>query len=161
MSKANVLYYFKSKQDIYTAVLERTIEVWLTPLESLDPDGEPIAELWRYVEHKLTLSKQAPSASRLFANEILQGASAVEPFLNNQLKRLVTNKCRVIQQWIDAGKLAPVDPLNLLFLIWASTQHYADFRPQIDALSDADEQQLYAQAHRTLKLIITNGLRPA
>lgn len=160
MSKANVLYYFNTKQDIYAAVLSRTLAIWLDPLEELDADGEPIEELWKYAQQKLQLSRKAPHASRLFANEILHGAPVIKPFLEKQLKTLVDSKCQIIQSWIDAGKLAPVTPLHLIFLIWSSTQHYADFAPQIDALNEDAEDELYEQAEQTLKLMLTRGLAP-
>ncbi len=160
MSKANVLYYFHTKDDIYAAVLSRTLHVWLEPLEQLEPDGDPIEQIWQYTRQKLQLSRDAPHASRLFANEILQGGNAVGPFLQSELKTLVDAKCQIIQDWIDQGRLAAVSPLHLLFLIWASTQHYADFQPQIHALHTGDENSLYQQAEHTLRLIITQGLKP-
>ncbi|ASJ71725.1 HTH-type transcriptional regulator RutR [Granulosicoccus antarcticus IMCC3135] len=160
MSKANVLYYFKKKEDIYAAVLARTLTVWLDPLESLDPDGDPIEELWKYARQKLHLSRDAPYASRLFANEILQGAPVIRPFLDNELKTLVDAKCAIIQAWIDDGKLIPVSPLHLIFLIWSTTQHYADFDPQIQALNDQSQEDLYTDAERTLKMILMRGLTP-
>ena len=130
------------------------------PLPALDPHGDPIEELWKYARQKLLLSREAPHASRLFANEILQGAPSIGPFLNNDLKALVEQKCRIIQGWIDGGKLAPITPLHLLFLIWSSTQHYADFEPQIKALNNKDEDALFNDAESTLKLILTKGLAP-
>ena len=160
MSKANILYYFKTKDDIYAAVLSRTLTVWLDPLEALDAAGDPIEQIWQYTLHKLQLSRDAPHASRLFANEILQGANAVRPFLQTHLKTLVDEKCRVIQGWIDDGKISAVSPIHLIFLIWASTQHYADFQPQIEVLHEDDENTLYSGAEHTLKLIITRGLTP-
>lgn len=160
MSKANVLYYFKRKQDIYAAVLARTLTVWLDPLDDLDPDGDPIDELWRYARQKLTLSREAPHASRLFANEILQGAPVIRPFLENELRSLVQRKCRIIQDWIDAGKLADVSPLQLLFIIWSTTQHYADFEPQINALYPGEADLLFADAEHTLQTLLTRGLKP-
>lgn len=160
MSKANVLYYFNKKQDIYTAVLEQTLGIWLDPLDELNPDGDPIEELWKYALQKLRFSQQEPLASRLFANEILQGAPIIRPFLETELKNLVMSKCQIIQQWIDHGKLAPVAPLHLLFFIWSSTQHYADFSPQINALTLNTEDELFADAEKTLKLLLTRGLKP-
>lgn len=160
MSKANVLYYFNTKREIYAAVLARTLTIWLDPLEDLNADGDPLEELWKYARQKLHLSRQAPLASRLFANEILQGAPVIKPFLEDQLKSLVESKCRIIQTWIDEGKLAPVTPLHLIFLIWSATQHYADFAPQIQALNKEPEVTLYLQAEQTLKLILTRGLAP-
>jgi TetR/AcrR family transcriptional regulator len=160
MSKANVLYYFKRKEDIYAAVLARTLDVWLDPLEELNPEGDPIDEIWQYARQKLTLSRQAPNASRLFANEILQGAPVIRTFLQKELKTQVESKCQIIQAWINQGRLAPVYPLHLIFLIWSSTQHYADFEPQINALDDHDPDTLYEQAEATLKLVLTRGLTP-
>lgn len=160
MSKANVLYYFNRKQDIYTAVLQRTLTVWLDPLDELDANGEPIDELWKYARQKLHLSREAPRASRLFANEILQGAPIIKPFLENELRAQVSIKCQTIQAWIDAGQLAPVAPLHLIFMIWSVTQHYADFEPQISALTTSSEHTLYSEAEHTLKMILTRGLQP-
>lgn len=162
MSKANVLYYFSSKQAIYSAVLERTLSVWLDPLDELNPAGDPVEELWRYARQKLHLSRQAPAASRLFANEILQGAPVIRHFLETELKELVDFKCQIIQDWIDAGKLAPISPLHLIFMIWSATQHYADFDTQIQALCphDQDQDQLYRDAEATLHRLLTRGLAP-
>jgi len=161
MSKANLLYYFQRKQDIYVAVLSATLQQWLDPLQMLNPDGDPIEELWQYTRSKLQMSWHSPAASRLFANEILQGAPMIEPFLASELKDLVTTKCAIIQQWIDDGRLAAIEPLHLIFMIWASTKHYADFAQQIRALSNADDEVLFNDAERTLKTILGHGLRPA
>lgn len=160
MSKANILYYYGRKQDIYAAVLARTLDVWLDPLTELNPHGDPVDEICQYARQKLKLSQQAPHASRLFANEILQGAPVIRSFLQTELKAKVDSTCQIIQGWIDQGRLAPVHPLHLLFLIWSSTQHYADFEPQIKALAEDDSQTLFEQAEHTLKLIITRGLKP-
>ena len=160
MSKPNVLYYFRTKRDIHAAVLERTLALWLGPLERLDPDGEPLEEIRRYALAKLRLSREAPLASRLFANEILQGGETIRDYLGRELRALVDAKCAVLRRGIDAGRLAPVEPLHLLFTIWSVTQHYADFAPQIDALHDGDEAALYAGAERTLRLLLDGGLAP-
>lgn len=159
MSKANLLYYFKRKQDIYLHVLESTLEEWLQPLQTLEVDGNPEEELWRYIEVKLMLSQRSPEASRLFANEILQGAPMINQFLTKDLKSLVDEKCRVIQCWIDRGQLADIVPLHLLFLIWAATQHYADFRSQINLLTESQDQRLFEDAEKTLKAVLAGLLR--
>lgn len=159
MSKANLLYYYRRKQDIYIAVLENTLDQWLRPLQTLDPDGNPADELWRYTREKLALSRQSPEASRLFANEILQGAPMINPFLSTDLKALVDTKCSIIRHWIEQKRLIDIEPIHLLFLIWAATQHYADFRTQIDALFDGSESELYAGAEKTLRAVL-NGLIP-
>ena len=134
LSKPNLLYYFKRKEDIYTAVLERTLALWLAPLQALDPEKDPIDELTRYISAKLDLTFARPEASKLFANEILHGAPHVAPFLIGPLKELVTAKSKVIRNWVGQGKIRDVEPEHLIFAIWSVMQHYADFGVQVEAV---------------------------
>jgi TetR/AcrR family transcriptional regulator len=134
MSKPNLLYYFRRKEDIYTAVLERTLALWLAPLQALDPEKDAIEELTRYISAKLDLTFARPEASRLFANEILHGAPHVAPFLKGPLRELVATKARVIRGWVKAGQMKPVEPEHLIFAIWSVTQHYADFGVQVESV---------------------------
>ncbi|MFN3663236.1 TetR family transcriptional regulator C-terminal domain-containing protein [Yoonia sp.] len=134
LSKPNLLYYFPSKEAIHTALLERLLDNWLDPLQALNADGDPVQEILGYAKRKLALSKDYPRESRLFANEILQGAPRIETILHDDLKALVDDKAAIIQGWADNGKIAPVDPYHLIFSIWALTQHYADFDVQVRAV---------------------------
>ena len=158
-SKPNLLYYFRRKEDIYTAVLEHTLDEWLAPLRLLDAAGEPIAELTRYISEKLDMSFAASPASRLFANEILHGAPHVKKFLKGPLKDLVDEKATVIRRWIMEGKIKPVDPVHFIFAIWAVTQHYADFSVQVSAVlgHDADKERVKA----AVTDILLSGLKVA
>ena len=138
LSKPNMLYYFEGKQNIHLALLSKLMAAWLAPLDAINQDGEPLEELLGYMQRKLMMSREFPRESRLFANEMLQGAPRITPHLQARLKPLFEEKTRVIQAWIDQGKLAPVDPRHLLFSIWATTQHYADFETQINILLPED-----------------------
>jgi TetR/AcrR family transcriptional regulator len=160
MTKPNLLYYFRRKEDIYLAVLNRTHEMWLTPLEQLDPDGDPAKEIAAYIDRKLELSRDNPKASRLFANEILHGAPVIHEILTGRLKTLVDEKAAVIRRWTAEGRLAPVDPYHLIFMIWATTQHYADFEVQIRAvLGDKVERPDHFEiAKRTLEGVFLKGV---
>lgn len=158
LSKPNLLYYFKRKEDIYTAVLERTLALWLAPLQALDPEKDPIEELTRYITAKLELTFARPEASRLFANEILHGAPHVGPFLKGPLKELVATKASVIRGWVKQGKLKPVEPEHLIFAIWAVTQHYADFAVQVEAVLGGRSNQSVVK-RQTVALLL-DGLRP-
>ncbi len=158
LSKPNLFYYFRHKADIYQAVLERTLVTWLEPLRTLDPEADPLGELARYVSAKLDMTFAKPAASRLFANEILHGAPHVGTFLKGPLKELVEAKSAVIRHWIAVGKLKPVDPLHLIFAIWAVTQHYADFAVQVEALTGGEPDR--EQTRRAVLDILLGGLRP-
>jgi TetR/AcrR family transcriptional regulator len=134
LSKPNLLYYFPSKEAIHTALLERLLETWLDPLKALDGTGDPIGEIMGYAQRKLAMSRDYPRESRLWANEILQGAPRIEDILKDDLKALVDEKAQIIKAWADQGKIADIDPHHLIFSIWAFTQHYADFDVQVRAV---------------------------
>jgi len=160
MSKSSLFYYFDSKTDVYVELLSETLQAWLTPLTQLDPAGDPLEEIWSYIERKLDMSRSHPKQSRLFANEILHGAPNIMDILTGDLKDLIDKKCDTIQLWIDQGKLANVSPYHLIFMIWASTQHYADYEVQVDTLVDDDQDRRFKDAHQTLRTIFMNGLAP-
>jgi TetR/AcrR family transcriptional regulator len=159
MSKPNLLYYFRRKEDIYIALLEKTLADWLEPLKRLKAEGDPFTEIAAYIGEKLKMSRDNPKASRLFANELLHGAPAIGSFLSGPLKELVDEKARVIRNWITQGKMANVDPYHLIFSLWAMTQTYADFDVQIRSII-GDEDRRFADAERTILTIILNGIRP-
>ncbi|WP_299771618.1 TetR family transcriptional regulator C-terminal domain-containing protein [uncultured Tateyamaria sp.] len=136
LSKPNILYYFSGKEEIHVTLLNQLMETWLDPLVEMDASGDPMTELLGYVQRKLDMARDLPRESRLFAGEILQGAPRMLPHLRADLKPLFNEKCAVIQTWMDDGKLAQVDPRHLVFSIWATTQHYADFDSQVRVLLD-------------------------
>lgn len=159
MSKPNLLYYFRRKEDIYVAVLEKILADWLAPFESLDESGEPVDEIARYIAAKMELSRSNPKASRLFANEILSGAPAICGFLKGSLKALVDEKAAILAKWMMQGRLRKMDPRHLIFAIWAVTQHYADFDPQVRAVL-GETGDVIAPAQTAITALFLDGLRP-
>ena len=158
LSKPNLLYYFGSKEAIYEALLGGLLETWLDPLVALDPEGEPVDEILGYVRRKLALSRDFPRQSRLFANEILAGAPMIGPLLGTELRALVEEKAAVIRRWMDAGRIAPVDPAHLIISIWALTQHYADFEVQVRAV--LGESEVFDRAESHLEQLFSRLVRP-
>ncbi len=139
LSKPNLLYYFPSKEAIHASLLAGLLDTWLDPLRAMDPHGEPLEEVLSYVRRKLQMSRDYPRESRLFANEIVQGAPRIHEALSSDLKTLVDDKTALIRTWMAQGRLAPVHPYHLLFSIWSLTQHYADFDVQIRAVMGAED----------------------
>ncbi|AXT26377.1 TetR family transcriptional regulator [Ruegeria sp. AD91A] len=134
LSKPNLLYYFPSKEAIHTELLSGLLETWLAPLHDLDANGDPMEEILAYIRRKLQMSQELPRESRLFANELVQGAPRIHDALSNDLKALVDEKTTILTGWMDQGKIARVHPYHLMFSIWALTQHYADFDVQVRAI---------------------------
>ncbi|WP_050603624.1 TetR family transcriptional regulator C-terminal domain-containing protein [Ruegeria sp. 6PALISEP08] len=134
LSKPNLLYYFPSKEAIHTELLSSLLETWLAPLHDLDENGDPMEEILSYIQRKLQMSQELPRESRLFANELVQGAPRIHEALSNDLKELVDEKTVILTRWMDQGKIARLHPYHLMFSIWALTQHYADFEVQVRAI---------------------------
>jgi len=160
LSKPNILYYFDGKEAIHAVLLGRLLDTWLEPLKHMSDSSEPIDEICAYVTRKMEMARDFPRESRLFANEILQGAPRILDDLKGPLKILTDEKASLIQGWIDAGKIAPVDPYHLLFSIWSTTQHYADFDVQVRAVLGECKNDCFATAQAHLDHMFRTSLRP-
>lgn len=132
--KANLHYYFGTKEGLYRRVLENVLDVWLGMGDSIRPGADPAAALAAYVAAKVEHSRSRPQASKVFANEMLHGAPRLQGYLRRELKRWVEAKAGVIDGWVAAGLMAPIPARHLFFVIWAMTQTYADFDVQVAAV---------------------------
>ena len=160
LSKPNLLYYFQSKETMHVALLSGLMDTWLAPLRTLDPAGDPIEEIVGYVLRKLDMARAYPRESRLFANEIVQGAPRFLDQIRGPLKTLVDDKAALIRDWANAGLIADIDPYHLIFSIWATTQHYADFDVQVREIIRPDGDAHFADAARFLDHLYRRALTP-
>ena len=160
MSKPNLLYYFSSKEELYLTVLRNILEIWLQPLKELDEKESPEHEIGVYIDQKIEFSRVYPMASRVFANEIAAGAPILKPVLDTYLRDIVKKKARVIRKWVKRGEMVDIDPYHLIMMIWAVTQHYADFAVQIDSVlgKNLDDPRFYNQTRKNIKQILMNGI---
>ena len=163
MSKPNLLYYFRRKEDIHETLMERLLgdlagaaagtRRYRRPADRTAGATSGANSKWRAIFRR---------ESRLFANEILQGAPRIMPLLAGELKTLVDEKANVIKGWMRAGKIARTDPWHLIFSIWATTQHYADFDVQVRAVLGPDRggDGRFEDAARFLEQLFIDGLKP-
>ncbi|GGX63715.1 TetR/AcrR family transcriptional regulator [Saccharospirillum salsuginis] len=160
LPKSNILYYFQNKVGLYGAVLSDILDMWNQSFNDTTADDDPFETLNTYIRSKIRYSRSHPLASKIFAIEIIQGAPHLKKFLAQELHNWVGDRARVIQAWIDAGKMDPVDPVHLLFLIWGGTQHYADFGTQVQWALDKPElgDEDFKKAEDTLCHIILKGI---
>jgi TetR/AcrR family transcriptional regulator len=128
------LYYFKSKDGLYLALLQEILSLWNSSFDNAKAQDDPAQVLAAYIADKMEISRSRPDASKIFALEIINGAPNLSSFFKDQHLSWMNSRVAVIRQWIELGKLPDIDPYYLLFNIWASSQHYADFSAQITEL---------------------------
>ena len=160
LSKPNMLYYFPNKEEIYKEILHDILEIWLIPLDEISEGGDPMEQFRAYIRAKMEMSRKYPQQSRLFANEVLHGAPRIASAFADELNEIVDKKVEIIRHWIEQGKIADVDPRHLLFAVWATTQHYADFAVQIDGVLRGSDEDPIATGTEFLEGLFMRGLAP-
>lgn len=160
LPKANIHYYFKTKEDLYRQVVYNIFDIWMEAASAFDTELGPREALSRYIDKKMDLARTHPYGSKVWAAEIIHGAPIIQDYLEGQLLEWSQDRSKHIQRWIENGEMDPIDPAHLLYMIWSTTQHYADFGHQIETLnagkpySDAQWQI----AKFSVKTIILKGI---
>jgi len=158
LPKANILYYFASKKALYSAVMQSILSMWNSSFDNVTVDDCPAESLARYITDKMEISRLHPYSSKTFAIEIINGAENLDSSFKRDHSEWVNSRISVINGWIEAGKMDRIDPEYLLYHIWSSTQHYADFSSQITQLrGQAMNQQEFHKATCTIVNIILKG----
>jgi TetR/AcrR family transcriptional regulator len=132
--KANIHYYFPTKEGLYRAVVARVLTAWLDAAQSFDLSDDPVEALTAYIGAKMDLAREMPLSSQIWASEIMRGAPAIQDFLDTTLSDWVRSRSAVVRRWIAAGKLKPIEPKFLFYMIWATTQHYANAAHEVATL---------------------------
>ncbi|MDB5786518.1 TetR/AcrR family transcriptional regulator [Caballeronia mineralivorans] len=157
LPKANLHYYFPTKLALYRRVLEDLFEDWHRAADTFESSDDPVEAIGGYVRTKMELSRRRPLGSKVWASEIIHGAVHMQDILNERVKPWLETRVIVIDNWIARGLLAPVDAQTLMFMIWATTQHYADFDAQIRALKGKralSQKAFEASTEEVIKLVI-------
>jgi len=161
LSKQNLMYYYPSKQALYQRVLDDVLDDWLDRMGHLaDPDKEPQDVLRAYIQAKIAFSREQPSASRVYAMEVISGAPLYGDKIRARVLPLVRKDIEVFERWIADGRIAPVNATHLLFAIWAMTQSYADFAAQMALVLGREQLQPedYRDAEETIIRLVLSAL---
>ncbi|MBB3169490.1 TetR/AcrR family transcriptional regulator [Simiduia aestuariiviva] len=141
LPKANVHYYFKSKSNLYVTILNNIITLWNDFFDTITEDDDPAEALDAFIRKKVALSYSHPRASKLFAMEVIQGAPHLKDYFRSDMRTWVRARAQVMESWIAQGRMGKVDPVQVIFLIWSSTQHYADFDTQVLTIMNRAEYE--------------------
>jgi TetR/AcrR family transcriptional regulator len=163
LPKANLHYYFPTKEDLYRRVVQDIFEIWLDAAACFENAAGPVEGIGSYIDAKMDISRRHPDGSKVWASEVMHGAPVIQDYLEGTLRDWTDGRIRAIQRWIDEGKMAPIDPRHLLYMLWATTQHYADFGHQIDTLNGGKPltEKQWRAAKDSIKTIILRGIGAA
>ena len=160
LPKANLHYYFTTKEELYREVVRNIFTTWLHAADTFDNAPGPVEGIGAYIDAKMEISRRHPDGSKVWASEVMHGAPVIQDYLETTLRDWTAGRVAVLQRWIDEGKMAQVNPEHLLYMLWATTQHYADFGHQIETLNGgrplSDRQ--WADAKDSVKTMILRGI---
>ena len=149
ISRTKLHYHIASKEELYTDALAHVMKTWDELFHGLDMSNGPEVFLAAYIRRKVAHAVARPEEVRLFTGELMRGA----PYLRSkwdQSRKATREAAEVIQGWVAAGLIRPVDPMLLQFNLWAMTEHVAlhqaearfmlgqadDAPPDVDAIAD-------------------------
>lgn len=163
--KSNIHYYFHTKLNLYRCVLENILVDWMKAADTFNKFDEPQEAFKYYVSAKMDLSRTRPFGSKVWANEIISGAPEMEAILSSKLKKWVDTCVSSINTWVELKKIIDVgDAHTLLYMIWATTQHYADFEYQVRILNNGKkltEREFEEKKQQVIGLVLRSvGLNP-
>ena len=160
LPKANLHYYFPTKEALYRRVVQDIFQVWLKAADIFDQASGPVEGIGAYIDAKMEISRRHPAGSKVWASEVMHGAPVIQDYLETTLEQWTNGRITVIQSWIDRGLMAPIEPRHLLYMVWATTQHYADFGHQIETLNNSEPltDAQWQAATDSVKTIILKGI---
>ena len=160
LPKANLHYYFPTKEALYRQVVQAIFQDWLKAADVFEAAPGPVEGIGAYIDAKLEISRRHPAGSKVWASEVMHRAPVIQDYLETTLVEWTEGRMAVIQRWIDEGKMDAVNPRHLLYMLWATTQHYADFGHQIETLNSgkpySDAQ--WDEVKTSVKTIILKGI---
>ena len=160
LPKANLHYYFPTKEALYRRVVQDIFVIWQHAADVFDAAEGPREGIGAYIDAKMEISRRHPAGSKIWASEVMQRAPVIQDYLETTLTEWTAGRIAAIQRWIDEGRMDPISPRHLLYMIWATTQHYADFQHQIETLNGGRplNDTEWAEAKEAVKRIILTGV---
>lgn len=157
--KPNVFYYFSSKDKLYNAVLETVTQPLLEASKPIEEMDDPVEALTQYIQTKLTISRDHPFASKVFANEVMSGGKVLPKEIGDELfnqSQMIIDK---FSTWSAQGLMDDVPAHHLMFTIWAATQTYADFGWQICSVMKKErlDEKDYEEAASFITQLVIKG----
>jgi TetR/AcrR family transcriptional regulator len=160
LSRHHLLYYFRSKEQLYRRVLDDVMGQWLEGMAALAQGQAPAHALCDYIAAKLDASAQRPEGTRVFSKEVIAGAPRYADGIRERVAPLLQADVRQFERWARRGEVRRLNYTHLMFVLWAVTQAYADHAAQFALLlgKPALDARDFAAAQRVIETLVLAGL---
>ena len=132
LGKSSLFHHFKSKAELYAAVVGRILDLFDRRLTSaLSAGGDPRARFDRWIDTLIDTFAQHPTSARLllrslFEDDELTGTSEEEQRADRTLKRLFTVVANLLREGMEAGVFRVANiPHTLQSLVGLTVYHFA------------------------------------
>ena len=160
--KANLYYYFQSKENLYGQVLLGFVQPLLDASAVLRESDDPVAGLQAYITARIRIAREHPHIARVFSGELLLGARQLPEECRDLLYAEAQRNVDCLRSWIDRGLIAPVDPQHLMVFIWSATRTYTNLGWQMAHITgrETPQDEDYANAAATITRLVLGGVMP-
>ncbi len=132
LAKSSLFHYFKSKAELYAAVVGRILDLFDRRLTAaLAAGGDPLLRFDRWVDTLIDTFAQYPTSARLllrslFEDDELSGSSEEEQRADGTLKQLFTAVANLLREGMETGVFRTASvPHTLQSLVGLSVYHFA------------------------------------
>ena len=104
LPKANLHYYFPTKEALYRQVVQNIFEIWLQAAGSMDRAPGPVEGIGAYIDAKMEISRRHPNGSKVWASEVMHGAPVIQDYLETTLRDWTNGQIRSGQMSLDDSR---------------------------------------------------------
>ncbi|MGF6110122.1 TetR/AcrR family transcriptional regulator [Pseudomonas frederiksbergensis] len=160
--KANLYYYFQTKENLYAKVLLGFVEPLLEASAVLRESDDPVEGLQAYIAARIRIAREHPHIAKVFSGELLLGGRQLPEECRDLLYAEAQRNVECLRSWIERGLLAPVDPEHLMLFIWSATRTYTNLGWQMAHITgrQVPEDGAYRNAAATITRLVLGGVVP-
>ncbi|WP_178125004.1 TetR/AcrR family transcriptional regulator [Pseudomonas sp. Fl4BN1] len=161
--KANLYYYFHTKENLYAEVLQPLLEPLRLASLLLHEDADPSPALKAYIEARVQIVQGFPLRSKILCSELLHGAQQLPRTWRESLEAQNRSEIDCLRRWAERGLIAAIDPEHLLLFIGAATQTYPTLGWQIALMNhnNGPSAEDFQGVAATLTRMVLGGALPA